>query len=749
VQTPVSSLFDHMPEALIAFRREARPGGSGYVIDQVNAAAVRMLGRPREDALGIDLLDIGPDAITRPQIARYDDASRTGQAQVYDVDLRPFGDARTLEIRLTPYPDGLIATFVDVTARRDAERAHIEAEIRLQGVLDATAHAVLGARAVVDQGVVVDFEWTFVNAAAREVLGAQLDRSRLFGSERDAHRTAVFDVYTRVFHTQTSCEFRVEPPHQPGRFWDVRVAPTPDGVVVTFADVSDHVRLVAELERRRIETDRLAVVARATDHLVVLLSRDGTVEWVNDAFCRATGWSTSDLVGRRPIDVMAGPQTDPSAVRDLVRAVRDGGRQDAEVVAHDRSGQPLRLHVEMRPVNGANGDIAGFVGVATDLTASRGLEEALRREHHLVSRVLAHVPYQISWRDRDLVLQGGNAAPDARPPMFDPDLTAEQQVGVRREVIDGGRVFTLTHQVEVPGVGPRICRYTALPLDHGGGAYGVLEIREDVTEREQEATRKAHNGKLESIGQLAAGIAHEINTPTQYATDNVVFLQRAFDRLVPVVRSAREVHDDAPGARDRLRDALGAADVTYLTTEIPAALQQAREGLGRVTRIVQAMRDFSHPSHGEVTAIDLRKAVETTITVTHNEWKYSATVEVEIETGLPPLRVVADEFNQALLNLVVNAAHAIVAVPGRRGVIRITGRHEPPHVVVAVEDNGTGIAPSILKRIFDPFFTTKPVGRGTGQGLAIVHGVMTRHHGVVEVSSTVDVGSCFTLRFPV
>ncbi|WP_369944188.1 sensor histidine kinase [Xanthomonas medicagonis] len=267
--------------------------------------------------------------------------------------------------------------------------------------------------------------------------------------------------------------------------------------------------------------------------------------------------------------------------------------------------------------------------------------------------------------------------------------------------------------------------------------------------------------KMESIGQLAAGIAHEINTPAQYVRDNLAFvckakqiLDQVFDMTFAIVDAAR-AQGVAPELVAALDAQVSSSKFQYLRRQTPEALQQSLEGLDRITRIVSAMKAFSHPSAGVKEPTDLRELIETTITVARNEWKYVAEVQTEFGADVPPVPCLRDEIAQVLLNLLVNAAHAIedTLVPGRReqGRIRIVLRRAGDcHVDLCVGDDGAGIPEAIRDKVFDPFFTTKPVGKGTGQGLAIAYStVVEKHQGRIFFESAVgQSGTTFVVRLP-
>jgi PAS domain S-box-containing protein len=274
------------------------------------------------------------------------------------------------------------------------------------------------------------------------------------------------------------------------------------------------------------------------------------------------------------------------------------------------------------------------------------------------------------------------------------------------------------------------------------------ELQDRVESREQERDRLALElrmaQKLEAVGRLAAGVAHEINTPMQYISDNVTFLSESVDDLADVISAYRA---------DRVRGDEVAAEVEadYLLTELPKAMQRSRDGLKRVTNIVRAMKEFSHPTTDAHTSADINKALETTLEVARSEYKQVAVIELNL-APLPLVHCNIGELNQVFLNLVVNAAHAIEAA-GKdvsSGRIRIATSHVGAELHISLEDNGCGIEPHNLDKIFDPFFTTKEVGKGTGQGLAISRSIVVdRHGGAFDVHSIVGTGTRFTIRLPV
>ena len=286
-----------------------------------------------------------------------------------------------------------------------------------------------------------------------------------------------------------------------------------------------------------------------------------------------------------------------------------------------------------------------------------------------------------------------------------------------------------------------------------------LELEKALSELRLTQAQLLQAQKMESIGQLAAGIAHEINTPTQYVSDNVGFVKTASISLLSLLDSALAL---AEAARGKMAEeptlaefdaVLKRTKVEFLRRQIPSALDESLEGLGHIAKIVGAMKEFSHPAQSEKEWVDVREVINTTVTVARNEWKYVAELETHFEDDLPQLPCLRDIIGQAVLNLVVNAAHAIADTiqegVKEKGRIVVSATRNGEYMEIRVIDDGGGIPVGIRDRIFEPFFTTKAVGKGTGQGLAIVYStVVDKHGGQIRCESQEGVGTTFILQLP-
>lgn len=405
----------------------------------------------------------------------------------------------------------------------------------------------------------------------------------------------------------------------------------------------------------------------------------------------------------------------------------------------------------------------------------------LRRERILLRTVIDHIPYAIHAKDTQGQKTLANLADDRMFGLAPPDLadgTASQDE-IQREatvldreddqsVLLSGQPILHREESVVSSEGRTIWVDTSkVPLrDEAGEIVGLVGIGQDITDRkkaEREHTQMEvqlrHAQKLESIGQLAAGIAHEINTPTQFIGDNNRFLHDAFTSLRNVLERLRAVLDAArrgevpPALVAEGTAAVEAADLDYLMEEIPSALAQSLEGVSRVAKIVGAMKEFSHPGGEDFTAANINDAIESTVSVCRNEWKYVADLVMDLDPELPAFPCLVGDFNQVVLNLVINAAHAIAEVTPvagwEKGTITVSTHRDGAWAEVRVSDTGAGIPESVREHIFTPFFTTKTVGKGTGQGLAIARSVVVdKHGGEISFESEVGRGTTFIVRLP-
>lgn len=399
------------------------------------------------------------------------------------------------------------------------------------------------------------------------------------------------------------------------------------------------------------------------------------------------------------------------------------------------------------------------------------VQDELRASEREKATVLDSLLELVTYQDRDLKIAWANraaveaAGPEAQPLVGRHCYEAWQQ---RREPCPGCPVKRAIDtgephdgEITTPTPDGRIWFVRGYPVrDEQGNVRGAVELTLEITERKRQQRQDTQEQKLQSIGQLAAGIAHEINTPTQYVGDNTRFLQDAFGGLTGVLGKYAELlraHKEGSITPEVVADVEAAAkkaDLDYLNEEIPKAFEESLQGIERVSEIVKSMKAFAHPDSGEKTPTDINDSIESTITVSRNEWKYVADMVTDFDPDLPLVPCLPGEFNQVVLNMIVNAAHGIAGVVGDgsngKGKITVSTRRNGDWAEIRISDTGTGIPEEHRAKIFDPFFTTKEVGKGTGQGLAIAYDVIAEKHGGTISFDTEDGrGTTFVVRLPI
>lgn len=326
------------------------------------------------------------------------------------------------------------------------------------------------------------------------------------------------------------------------------------------------------------------------------------------------------------------------------------------------------------------------------------------------------------------------------------DSTFRQVIETGETVIDDDATFVTSDGRHLS------VAYAASPLEEDGKRRAAIVSFRSI-EALKEAQREAlQSSRLASVGQLAAGIAHEINTPIQYVGDNLRFLKDSFGTIAGAFADIQALFAGDGERAAALEALLATREIDYLLEEMPMATTQSLDGVEHVAHIVRSMKEFSHPGSTAKVATDINRAIESTVTVSRNEWKQVATVETHLSPELPTVVCFPAEINQVLLNLIVNAAQAIEASASRDGpgLIRISTHRDGDFVEIRVADSGPGVPAAIRDQIFDPFFTTKPVGKGTGQGLAISQDVIVnKHGGRITLDESAATGAVFVIRLPV
>ena len=659
----------------------------------------------------------------------------------------------------------------EITDRKQVERALRESKERLKAILDTiqTGFVVIDeeSHAIVDANPAA---LAMIGAPKEEVvgrvchgyicpsevgrcpisdLGEQVDNSERVLIKADGQTIPVLKTVTRVMLN--------------GRKY----------LLDSFVDISE--RKQAE-ERLRESEERHRVITETAQDAIIAADTKGDIRLWNAAAERTFGFTAAEAIGRNLMDVIVPAQYHEAKRKGLAKFARTGrgvavGRT-LELTALRKDGTEFPIEISVSGYR--DGD--GFAGVALvrDITERKQAQQELERAHAETKQLLESIP--------SILIGVGD---DERVAAW--NVTAERVLGIERGDAIGRAIDDLGIEWDHAAIGRTIaeCRARNRPvrLDDvrfkrsdgtegflgitlnpvSGGAdrsAGLLLVATDISEQKILQGQLAQAQKLESIGQLAAGIAHEINTPIQYVGDNVRFLSGSMDDLLGLISSYRDLvtvvakdadtEDPVSKAATLERD----ADLPYLEEELPKSIAQSLDGVARVSKIVRAMKDFSHPSAEGKETVDLNQAIESTITVARNEWKYVAEVVTEFDPALLLVPCLVGDFNQVILNIVINAAHAIADVvgdgAGGKGTITVSTRCDGDWAEVRIRDTGAGIPEEDRSKVFDPFFTTKEVGKGTGQGLSIAHAVITeKHGGTINFETEKDKGTTFVIRLPI
>ncbi len=531
---------------------------------------------------------------------------------------------------------------------------------------------------------------------------------------------------------------------------------------------------IQDLQKRlSSERDRLSAMVTSMGDALCVLDADGKIDFANPAAENLLDATPGALAGRDLVDIVSGSwpreKERREGIRALTRCITSGEScrlDDVRFITCQRL--VLSVSFVVTPIL-RDGAARGTVIIFRDISERRATEDALRESETRFRAIFASAGVGIVrlWLD-------GRIA--------ECNLAYAGMLGLEPNDLVGRSMFDLLHPSERAGASESMeatrRRAPSVPVERqythkdgsivwAGVSWSLVETERgeplfyinvvaNVTQRKVLEVELRHAQKLESVGRLAAGVAHEINTPIQFIGDNIHFLETSFNSLLELNAGKdallAETSSLVPGLTQRVAALTAHADVDYLVEEVPKAITQSLEGIAQVARIVHAMKQFSHPDPGDSqSVVDLGAALQSTLTVARSELKHVADVQTELGE-LPLVPCYAGDLNQVFLNLLINAAHAIgdvVASTGSRGRITIRTAIEGEFAVISIGDTGTGIPEAIRPRIFDPFFTTKEVGKGTGQGLALARGVVVdKHHGQLTFESEVGKGTVFHVKLP-
>jgi two-component system, NtrC family, sensor kinase len=558
------------------------------------------------------------------------------------------------------------------------------------------------------------------------------------------------------------------------------IAPEELAQMDALCHAATQVILRAQAEAALRESDeRFRLIAETIDEVFWISDiEEEKILYISPAYEHIWGYPRQKMYENRKFFRETLHPEDYERVIESLNIQKTGQPYDLEYRIIRSDGSVRQIWDRGFPVRDGNGRVRIYVGIARDITTRRNTEKELQETKDYLKNIFNCIGDPVFVKDRQLKFLLVNDAMcafsrrhreemigltiDDWMPKHHADLIREQE----ELVFNSGKASIAEEEVTVGKNNLRTVRANKALLKNKHGEKQIVGVIRDITElrqaeqqRQQMQIQLQQAQKLEAIGQLAAGIAHEINTPTQYVGDNIHFLQDAFGDLQKALNSfgclLQACHNGSvdPTLVADVETAVAQADLEYLADEIPKAISQSLAGLDRVATIVRAMKEFSHPGGDEKQNINLNHAIENTVMVCRNEWKYVSEVVTDLSQDLPLVPCLPADINQAILNLVVNAAHAIGDVTNggmkSKGTIAIRTRRDGNCAEIRISDTGTGILEKNRSKIFTMFFTTKEPGKGTGQGLALCHAaIVGKHGGTIEFETEVGKGTTFIIRLP-
>ena len=547
-------------------------------------------------------------------------------------------------------------------------------------------------------------------------------------------------------------------------------------LVLVFAWVTSLMdrRLFSQLAVLESEREMLRALIDNIPDLMYVKDIESRFVVANRQVVRSLGaGSHEELIGKTESDFLPSARANDSYVNEQW-VVRFGKAMfNHEEVVLDGQGNQTPVLTTVVPLHDSRGHIHGIVGVGRNLSERKHGEEALAAAERKYRDMFDQALFGIFHVDPEGHLLNLNQAMAHLLVYATPDemlkslvdslwtiaVLPERSAEFRSAMEKFGHVRAFEMEVYRKDGTKIWISATVRAMKNDGILDGFEGMFEDITERRSLRDQLLQAQKLESVGQLAAGIAHEINTPTQYIGDNIRFLKKSFAKLSTALNVYGRLWEETCSdtvtstSKEEMAAALQKIDIEFLIEEIPKSINDGLEGVTRVSSLVSAMKEFSHPGTKEKVALDLNHAIQSTITVAQNEWKYVAEMETHFDPTLPRVSCLPGEFNQVILNLIVNAAHAIgdrsKERNGEKGKITVQTACCSTGVEIRIGDTGGGIPLEVRAKIFDPFFTTKEIGKGTGQGLAIARSVVVdKHHGSIEFETVLGEGTTFIIRLP-
>ncbi|OGV52732.1 MAG: hypothetical protein A2017_14935 [Lentisphaerae bacterium GWF2_44_16] len=534
---------------------------------------------------------------------------------------------------------------------------------------------------------------------------------------------------------------------------------------------------ITDIKSKEEDLNLITAALEAAASAVVITDIQAHIIWANYAFADLSGYSLDEVIGKK-LGFFKSGLYNSFFYKALWDTILSGKVWHGEIINKKKDGAYYYEDLTITPVRHESGKITHFIAIKQDISSRKKMEEELMLVHTALEGAMEAIittdmygkatylnkafselfGYKLAdLKDINaLVLLFQNTLPDrshSKLAQVGDWLVLEGEGTIKSK--DGKDIAIYLRQ-------------TPIIIEERNIISGILSIITDITDKKAERERQAlielqlrQAQKLEAIGQLAAGIAHELNTPIQFVGDNVNFLHDSFKDIISLLGKyhelTRNIGENAEACKEmaaEITSKFEEIDFDYLSKEIPLAIEQSLEGIKRISDIVVAMKDFSHPGSGEKKLVDVNKAITNTVTVARNEWKYVADIKLELAPDMHPVPCYEGEFKQVVLNILVNASHAIGDAlkkenSTQKGTITVKTANDGEWASISISDTGTGIPEGAKGKVFDPFFTTKETSKGTGQGLAISYDVIVnKHKGKLYFETEINKGTTFFIRLP-
>jgi PAS domain S-box-containing protein len=518
--------------------------------------------------------------------------------------------------------------------------------------------------------------------------------------------------------------------------------------------------------------ERFRLISALAHNAFIMMDNEGKISYWNKAAERIFGYRREQVIGK-DLHMLLIPRTSQEAFKKGFNRFRVTGQgpvigQTIEATAIKNDGTEFPISLSISSIKLENKWNA--LGIARDISERKRAEEEIKLAHAELNQIFDTAADGMRVIDKDFnilsinetfSILSGISRDEARgrkcyevfsAPFCHTSncplvriLNGEQRIGceIEKERRDGTKIF-----------------YSVIATSYkrpDGELVGIIEDIRDITESRQILGQLFQSEKMASIGQLAAGVAHEINNPTGFVSSNLKTLSDYHNDISSLVEQYRKLTTDLRQTMatagypvsvseqlERIAELEAEADIDFVLNDISDLVKESREGTERIKKIVLDLKDFAHPGEDKPRFADINRNMESTLNVVWNELKYKATVTKDYG-DLPEVECYPQQLNQVFMNLLVNAAQAME----KQGEIRIVTRADDGYVEIRISDTGKGIPKENLSKIFDPFFTTKEVGKGTGLGLNVAYNIIKKHNGTIDVESTVGKGTMFTIRIPV